>query len=408
MSTEPDVLIIGGGIWGLSTAFHLARTGRCKVRLVERNSSFAQETTVNAAGQIGQIRSSPVVTRAIAYGLDLLESFPATYGHDPGLRRRGSLFIGLSEQRITYFDRQVALGRRNGLPIDWVEPGETVRWVEGLRPEKILGGYFVHGDGYVDSAQTAHAFAAAARDLGADLRTGVHVHELVTDSGRVVAVNTNVGRMSAERVIVAAGPWTTALLRHVDVPVPAQPIRHQRARTEATPIPDHQPVLRVPDLSSYVRPEEPGLTFGHFEAEPWVIDTDEVPPTFRSSDLLPATEVLERARRTLGEIYPLIRQREVVEYRRGLVTVAPDGAYVLDRAPEWSNVYFATGCSALGIAGSAAIGRWLAEWIVVGEKPADLAEFSLDRFGGRYDDREVLRHAARETYAAYYAIQPPP
>lgn len=404
MSVAPDVIVIGGGIWGLSTAFHLAHRGTCRVRLLERNFDVAQETTINAAGQVGQIRSSPVVTRAIAYALELFESFPEQFGHNPGLYRCGSLFIGMNGDRLSYFNKQIAQGRANGLQVEGVSRAEMASLVPGLAVDRIEGGYFVHGDGYLDSVKAARALAGAASDLGADIRLGTRVTGVRIEAGRAVGVDTTIGFMPAGSVVVAAGPWTTLLAKQLGIELPSLPIRHQRVKTMpyAGLVP-HHPVLRVPDLSCYVRPDGGSLLYGHFEREPDEFDVEAVSSTFHTSDLDPPVDVMSRAKLELSTIYPAIGELEVAEFRRGLITFAPDGGYVLGPVPQATNLYFATGCAALGIAGSAAVGKWIAEWILNGAPVDDVSEFSSLRFGTL--SPLDLKQQAREAYANYYAIK---
>lgn len=404
MSVSPDVIVVGGGIWGLSTAFHLAQRRTCRVQLLERNFDVAQETTINAAGQVGQIRSSPVVTRAIAYALDLFESFPNEFRHDPGLYRCGSLFIGLNGERLSYFKKQVAQGRANGLQVDDVSRTTMASLVPGLAVDRIEGGYFVHGDGYLDSAKAARALAGAANELGCDLRLGTRVTGIRMDSRHAVGVETTVGFMPAGSVVVAAGPWTSLIAKQLGIQLPSQPIRHQRVKTMpyAGLVP-HHPVLRVPDLSCYVRPDGGSLIYGHFEREPLAFDLESSPSSFHTADLDPPIELMNRAKLELSAIYPAIGELEVAEHRRGLITFAPDGGYVVGPVPPVTNLYFATGCAALGIAGSAAVGKWIAEWILDGAPSEDVSEFSPLRFGTI--SPSDLEHRARDAYASYYAIK---
>jgi 4-methylaminobutanoate oxidase (formaldehyde-forming) len=407
LSTHPDVLIVGGGIWGLATALHLRMNSSASVRLIERNSDFAQETTINAAGQVGQIRPSPIVTRAIAYGLDLFESFPTRFGVDAGLVRCGSLFVAQTVERIEYFQKQIARGRANGLTIDSLKPAEMKAIVPGLAIDGVLGGYFVHGDGYLDACQAARALAAAASSLGADLRRGVVAREIILENGRAVGVQTNHGTISAGAVIVTAGPWSTLLVPPELRPIPVQAIRHQRIRTERyASLRAHHPVLRLPDLSSYVRPENGGLTFGHFEDNPTPVDLKQLPASFRSIDLDPPLDLMRSIQERIARVYPDIGSLAVKECCRAMITFAPDGAYAVGPVPNVSNLYVASGCAALGIAGSAAIGRWLADWALGRTPPEDLSEFSLDRFGDEFAEPARLRQSARDAYASYYRIKP--
>lgn len=406
MSQQPDILVIGGGIWGASTAFHLARRGQCKVRVVERNFDLAQETTINAAGMIGQIRSSPVLTRAIQYALDLFERFPHEFGSDPGLIRSGSLFLGLTPERLQYFEEQIAVGQKNGLAVHAVGREMLGDHLIGLNTERVLGGYFVEGDGYIAPEKAARSLAGAAMALGVDFRFGVRVTGVLIENDKVVGVETTSGIVPAGAVVVAAGPWTASIARSLGIPLPAQPIRHQRIRTgpwDALPM-DH-PVVRIPDLSSYVRPDGRSLVLGHFEALPTPIDLDTLPKEFHTADIDPPVALMAEAGRNAATIYPKLAELEVAEYRRGMVALAPDASYVLGPAPHVQNLYFATACAALGIAGAPAIGQWISEWILDGSPAEDVSEFRLDRFGDKALDRHWLREEACQAYGSYYAIR---
>jgi sarcosine dehydrogenase len=114
---------------------------------------------------------------------------------------------------------------------------------------------------------------------------------------------------------------------------------------------------------------------------------------------------MAEARNRLAPIFPVLKELEVAEYKRGLTTFAPDGAYLVGPEPEIENLYVATGCAALGIAGSPAVGRWLANWITKGNPDEDLAQVDLARFGSGVSDREWIREASEEFYGAYYSIE---
>jgi glycine/D-amino acid oxidase-like deaminating enzyme len=376
------------------------------VRLLERNSDFAQETTINAAGQVGQIRSSPVVTRAISYGLDLFESFPSRFGVDGGLVRCGSLFVAQTDRRLDYFQKQIARGQANGLVIDSLRPAEMKAIVPGLAIDAIRGGYFVHGDGYLDAHQSARALAVAASSLGADLRRGVDAQQIIFDQGRAVGVMTNHGIMHAGAIVITAGPWSSLLVRPAAKPIAVQAIRHQRVRTERYPdLREDHPVLRLPDLSSYLRPEKGSLTFGHFEDDPTPVELEQMPASFRSIDLDPPLELMRGVQQRIAAVYPDVGRLAINECCRAMITFAPDGAYAIGPVPGVANLFIASGCAALGIAGSAAVGRWLSDWSLGRAPTEDLSEFSLSRFGEEFVDRDRLRQSACDAYASYYAIK---
>ena len=401
-----EIIVVGGGIWGLSTAYHLAERGAASVTVLERNAEVAMETTPRAAGLIGQIRSSPTMCRAIRYALDLLSDFEQKSGLETGLRRPGSLMVALTPQRMQAYRDLHEHAAKTGVESSFVSRTEMMQMCPAMNVEALEGGLFVPGDGYVDAGQCAQAFAQAARDHGVRIECGVAVAGLDVENGVVRGVDTDRGRRSADRIVVTAGPWTAALAHRAGGDLPLQTIRHQRARTVAVDgIPQDHPVVRVTDVSCYLRPDRGGYLFGFFEPEPHLIDFDELPDDFRTDDVAEPKETIAEAVRRLGPVFPDLMELPIAEYRQGITSFAPDGAYLLGPVPGCDGLFAASACAAIGIAGSAAIGRWLASWVVDGDPGEDLAEFGLQRFGSAAADGDWVRRSGSEFYANYYSIQ---
>lgn len=404
MGTE--VLIVGGGIWGLSTAYHLAKAG-AKVRVLERNPELAKETTPQAAGLVGQIRSSSVMTRAIQYALDLLKDFAKETGHNPGLNQAGSLLVALTPERMAAYEQQMKLARKNNVEASFVSNQEMKRLAPTIDLREIVGGMYVVKDGHLDPRQCALAYGAAAKDLGVEISLEAQVTGLTIEGGIVKGVQTESERISADRVVLASGPWVGMMARLAGYRLAVQPIRHQRVRTvKVDGIPDHHPVVRVTDVSCYLRPEQGAYTYGFFEPSPQSIELETKPASFTTRDLDPPVQVMDEARRRLAPIFPVVDTLPVAERLQGMTTFAPDGAYLVGPVPNVEGLYLATGCAALGIAGSAAVGKWLANWIVDGAPGEDLAKFALGRFGDRAADMAWVRQKAEKFYGQYYNIWP--
>lgn len=404
MNRQEGVVIVGGGIWGLSTAYHLARAGWTDVEVLERNGALFDETTSQAAGLVGQIRATPIMRRAIRDAIDLFLNFERETGHDPGFRQRGSLLLALTPERMTSFEKHVEQANRNGVEAYFVDGEQMFRLAPHLDVKRVEGGYFVPEDGYLDPRQCAQAFCDAAEDLGVRIKTDTAVTGLSIRDGRVVGVETDRGLVEAEYVVVTAGPWTGTLAKMAGHQTAMVPIRHQRVTTAAVSgIPDHHPVVRVTDASCYLRPEGDGYLYGFFEPEPTSYDPD-LPLGFHTSEIEEPVEVMEEARERLASVFPVLKELEVAAYKRGLTTFAPDGAYLVGPVPRVEGLFAATGCAALGIAGSAAVGRWLAGWITRGDPGEELSSFSLERFGGKASDPDLIRREGEEFYGDYYSI----
>ncbi|MEX0700853.1 MAG: FAD-dependent oxidoreductase [Planctomycetales bacterium] len=408
MPGKRRIVIVGGGIWGLSAAFHLATRERADVEVLvlERNPRTAAETTPRASGLVGQIRSLPVMNRAIRYALDLFTRFPAEFGHDPGLHRTGSLMVALTPARMESYERYRLRAAENGVEAEFVTRHEMRRLAPHLEADRVEGALFLPGDGHLDPERCAAAYENAARDAGARIALDTPVTGVRIEDGRAAGVETADGFLPADAVIVTAGPWTGILARLSGCELAMQPIRHQRAITAPiSGVPAHHPVVRVTDLSIYLRAERGGYLFGSFEPDPTSIDLEQMPAAFRTDDIPPPLETMAEARRQLEPLFPILGETELVEYKQGMTTFAPDGRYLLGPVPGAAGLYVASGCAALGIAGSAAVGRWLANWALDGDPGEDLSDFGLARFGDRAADRDWVRDSAKQYYATYYAIR---
>jgi 4-methylaminobutanoate oxidase (formaldehyde-forming) len=404
MNRKDSVVIVGGGIWGLSTAYHLARAGWSNVQVLERNDALFDETTSQAAGLVGQIRATPLMRRAIRYAIDLFLGFEKETGYDPGFRQVGSLLLALTPERMASFEEHVEHANSSGVEANFVDGAQMSRLAPHLDVSRVEGGYFVPEDGYLDPQEGARAFCRAAEDLGVGIRTGTTVTGLSMEDGRVVGVETDGGLFEAEQVVVTAGPWTGTIAEMARHKTAMVPIRHQRViTTSVSGIPEHHPVVRVTDASCYLRPEEGGYLYGFFEPEPTSYDL-ELPAGFHTAEIEEPVQIMEEARERLAPIFPVLEDLQVSAYKRGLTTFAPDGAYLIGPVPQVEGLFAATGCAALGIAGSAAVGSWLAGWIARGDPGEDLSSVSLERFGEKASDRDLIRREAEAFYGGYYGI----
>jgi glycine/D-amino acid oxidase-like deaminating enzyme len=404
MNRGESVVIVGGGIWGLSTTYHLARAGCTDVEVLERNGALFDETTSQAAGLVGQIRATPLMRRAIRYAIDLFLDFEKETGHDPGFHQVGSLLLALTPERMASFEEHVEHANRNGVEARFVDGAEMSWLAPHLDASRVEGGYFVPEDGYLDPRRCAQALCGAAEDLGVRFRTGTAATGLSITDGRVIGVETDDGFVEAEHVVVTAGPWTGIIAEMAGHRTAMVPIRHQRVTTvPVSGIPDHHPVVRVTDESCYLRPEEGGYLYGFFEPDPTSYDL-ELSAGFRTSEIEEPVRVMEEARGRLSPIFPVLKGMGIAAYKRGLTTFAPDGAYLIGPVPQVDGLFAATGCAALGIAGSAAVGRWLADWIARDDPGEDLSSVGLERFGEKASDRAWIRREGEAFYGGYYGI----
>jgi len=405
MRNEADIVIIGAGIWGLSTAYHLAReqSGRSVV-VLERNSAVAEETTRQAAGQIGQLRSDRLMAGAVRYTLELLTDFKEMTGHDPELVRTGSLHLAQCEERMASFEAQVEHAASVGVEAQ-IAGGKLIEnLAPAIQQKSIIGALYVPTDGYVNAHACAEAYGKAARDLGVEVYLETEVTQIGLSENAVSYVETSKGNIDTDCIVVTAGPWAGRIAAMTGLVLPMQPIRLQQARTVADPnLLENHPVVRIPDQSCYLRPEEGGYLFGVFDSEPLPVDLCEEPSIFTTSDIKPSEDIVAGMRSRLAPIFPVLEQLDIAQYRQGMVTCTPDAGYVIGLTPSIRGQWVATGCGGMGIAGSGAVGRWLADWILKGHPGDDISVFDPSRFKGR--DPAWIREECRRVCANYYALE---
>ena len=407
-----DVIIVGGGIWGLSTAYHLSRDSSAKIVLLERNASLANETTKQSAGQVGQLRGDPLLARGVGYTLELLGSFAEVTGHDPKFVRSGSLHLSLVPQRTTMLREVAKQAESCGVASRFIDEGEMADMAPNFRFEKVDAGLHVPNDGYVDAPACALAYGRAAMDQGVDVRLGSTVREIKQSASTFRVSSATQGafcEFEAKHVVVCGGPWTSRLLHPVGVYPPMHPIRLQQARSAACEIPATHPVVRVPDESCYIRPEKGGFLYGFFDPSPHPIDVFDKPAEFATVDVQPESQLVTESQQRLKPVLPLLSELAVDEYRQGMMTCTPDGKFVIGPADKYdaggATLWMATGCGGTGIAGSGAVGRWLSEWILDGETSEDISQYAPNRFGEKSRDQNWLCAQACETSAAYYRLK---
>jgi len=399
------VVVIGGGFWGCSTLYHLGALELTDCLLIEQGD-LAGQTTGQAAGMIGQLRSSMVASRGATYGVELLRHLSAEPSGPSLFHEVGSVKVALTPGRVEELHRQVADGRRLGLPVQLVSATEAARLAPGLDPRAIRAAAFVASDGYVDPGATAQVLAARAEAWGERVWTGTRVTGIVLSRGRVTGVTTERGRIATRKVVIAAGAWTGRLAATAGVRLPIYPVRHQLAVTApVSGLSPRFPLVRVPDACAYIRPDGQDLWFGRFERWPLAYDPRALQPGMTMKDIPPGQGALRTARARLAEVFPPLGEVPVVRARAGLPVFTPDGEHLLGALPRPTGLAILAGCSATGIMDGLAMGRLAAE-LVAGQQPfLDISEMDPARFGRRYRSAAALRAACEGVYRNYYALR---
>jgi glycine/D-amino acid oxidase-like deaminating enzyme len=397
-----DVVVIGSGGFGASTAFHLVERGAGDVVVVDRHE-LASQTSPRAAGLVSHARTTDLMTELVQRAAAKLERFADDTGQPLDWTRSGSLKIARRTEDAVVVADDVERGRRHGLDVEQLSADEASELNPFLRPDGVLAVLRVGDDLYFDPAQVAIGYVRGAEARGATFLAGTTVTRVDIAGGRVQGVETDRGVIRTPVVVHAAGAWTRQVAAASGIRIPLVPTRHQLFVTEPVDgVRPDLPIVRIMDAAVYVRPCDGGLLWGGYEEEPRFVDMDALPPGFAIPDTPLDADVLRRLADDVRSQLPVLQDAPVREHRGGLPTMTADGQHIVGPVPDAEGFFVAGGCNVAGLSISPAIGDALAAWIVDGEPPLDLAPLSLARFAGAETAAGELERSAAWQYRHFY------
>ncbi len=377
-ASSAEVVVIGGGIVGASTAFWLARAGLSPV-VVECLKKVGQATTAASAHSVRAQFAEPENIRMMLESLDVFGRFPEVLGLSPehadiGFVRGGYLFASTDPEAPALIEARVAYQRSHGLPdVDLFLPEEIRRrfpWMD----QSVTAASFRAGDGWIDGVRATELFIQAS---GAEVLYETEALDIERESGRVTAVRTNHGTISTDTVVLAPGPFTS-LLAHE--PLPLTMLRRHRLTVDARPeVPREAPMTVDADTGAHWRPHEGGALLAWARPEDpgpplWPVPTD---PGFPAMVLQDRNGV-GRLSPFWRDLAPHLNPREL-HLAAGQYVVTPDHMPIIGPAAETRGLWLHTGYSGHGVMGSPSGGRLLAD-LMAGDGEARENPFRLDRF----------------------------
>ncbi|MFQ6018192.1 MAG: FAD-dependent oxidoreductase [Kiloniellaceae bacterium] len=399
-----QVVIIGGGIVGCSTAYHLSKLGWRDVLLLER-AKLTSGATFHAAGLVGQLRANANITQLLKNSVELYDRLEAETGQATGWKMNGGLRLACNEARWTEVKRQATTAHSFGLEMALLSPKEAQALWPLMDISDVVGAAFLPTDGQADPSDITRALAKGARRGGTRIIEDCPVEAVRTRDGRVAGVATPQGEIACEVAVNCAGQWAREVGRLAGVNVPLVSVRHQYMVTEPIEgIGRALPTLRDPDRLIYFKEDVGGLVMGGYEANPIPWAEDGIPDGFHYSLLDPDWEHFEQLMAQALVRVPALEHAGVKELINGPESFTPDGNFILGEAPELTGFYVGAGFNAYGIAAGGGAGRALAEWIAGGEPAMDLWPVDLRRFGRPHRSLDWVRRRSLELYAKHYTI----
>ena len=402
--TQARAVVIGGGIVGCSTAYHLAKLGWSDTIVVERHK-LTSGSTHHAAGLVGQLRTSANITQLLGHSVALYNTLEAETGLASGWKMNGGLRLACNAARWIELKRQATSARSFGLEMQLLSPREAQALWPLMDIADVVGAAYLPTDGQVNPSDITQSLAKGARLRGAKIFEDTKVLGIELDGRRVTAVITSQGRVACEVVVNCAGQWARQIGAMAGVNVPLVSVQHQYLITDAIPgIERGLPTLRDPDRLTYYKEDIGGLVMGGYEPNPRPWAVDGFPDNFNFQLLQPDWDHFQPILDLALPRVPALATAGVKELINGPESFTPDGNFIIGPAPGVHGFYVGAGFNAFGIASGGGAGKVLAEWITAGEAPCDLWPVDIRRFGAPHADIDWVRKRTLELYAKHYTI----
>lgn len=403
------VVVIGGGVAGCSTAYHLAKFGWKDTVLLERDV-ITSGTTWHAAGLIGQLGSSATITKLRNYSLNLYKQLEKETGLSTGLKQNGSLTVATTSDRLEELKRQVTFAQRFDIEAKEVNKEEIKEIYPLINVDDIVGGVFIARDGQADPVGVANVLAKAARQNGAQIIEKCPVKKILKKDNKICGVETSKGKIDCEYVVLATGMWSRQIAQDIDVSIPLYPDEHFYVLSE--PIKEIEkslPVLRDYNNCLYLKEDAGKLLVGVFEpnAKPAFTNNYRVPEDFSFGELPEDFDHFEPYLINAMNRIPSLEKSGIRKFFNGPESFTPDTNYLLGETPEVKNLYMCGGFNSIGIVSSGGAGKVTAEWMINGEMNDDIFSLDISRFEKFHSDLDFITERVTESLGNLYAMHWP-
>jgi sarcosine oxidase subunit beta len=369
MEKTADVVIIGGGIVGLSIAYYLALKKAGRIILVEKGQ-LGEGSTSRCVGGIRTQFSTEINIRFSLESLKTLDQFEEEFGVSPEFKRVGYLFLATTEGETGIFEQNIGLQKKFNVPVELLGPGQiAARWPY-LKTDDILGGTFCSWDGYAGPNEVLSGFAIGAKRRGVKIYEGAEVTGISIAKGKIRAVIAKDKEISTPMVVNAGGPYAALIGEMVGMKIPVKPLRRQIFVTAPFHLTDRSIPLTIDfHRGSYFRQEGDGLLLsGPLDLEP-------------GFNLNIDYEAMAEASENAMHRVPVLEKAHIARGWAGLYEISPDHHAILGKVSEVEGFILANGFSGHGFQHSPAVGKVIAELIVDGEATTiDISPLSIERF----------------------------
>ncbi len=412
MKDNYRAVVIGGGVVGCSVLYHLARAGWTDILLIER-SELTSGSSWHAAGGFHTLNGDPNVAKLQAYTVGLYKELEEISGQECGLHLTGGVMLAESPERMDFLRSLHAKGRHMGMQTELITPSEAKEMFPLMDESNFVGALWDPVEGHLDPSGTTHAYAKAARKLGAEIALRNPVKELTQETDGTWNVITEKGTVKAEHIINAGGLWAREVGRMVGLELPLLAMEHMYLLTEDMPEVIEfnekmgRELIHAVDFRGeiYTRQERNGMLLGTYEqaCKPW--SPVNTPWDFGHELLQPDLDRLAPSLEIGFKHFPPFEKAGIKQIINGPFTFAPDGNPLVGPVQGLTNFWSACAVMA-GFSQGGGVGLTLANWMVNGDPGADVWGMDVARYGEwatlRYTNAKV-----RENYSRRFRIRYP-
>ncbi|MBZ9863648.1 FAD-dependent oxidoreductase [Mesorhizobium sp. CA12] len=412
MKSHAKVVVIGGGVVGCSVLFHLARHGWTDVVLLERDE-LTSGSTWHAAGGMHTINGDPNVAKLQKYTISLYKEIEELSGQATGVHLTGGVLLAATEARLDWLRGVVSKGRYLGIDLEVISAKEAAELMPLIDPSQFVGAVRNKEDGHLDPSGVTHAYAKAARKLGAEVERFTKVEDIVRRPDGLWRIITNKGDIIAEHVVNAGGLWAREVGRMVGLELPVLAMEHMYLITEDMPeVADWNKktgteIIHAVDFDGelYLRQERGGMLMGTYEKANKVWSEFQTPWNFGHELLEPDIDRIAPSLEVGFRHFPAFQKTGIKQIINGPFTFAPDGNPLVGPVRGLPGFWVACGVMA-GFSQGGGVGLALSNWMIEGDPGADIWAMDVARYGD-WATMAYTNAKVRENYSRRFSIRFP-
>ena len=407
--SSTKVVVIGGGVAGCSTAYHLAKFGWKDTILLERDQ-LTSGTTWHAAGLVSQLGPSAAITKIRKYTTDLYKELEKKTGFSAGLKLNGALSIATTKGRWQELKRQATTAQLFDVHVEVLNIDQIKKIYPIINEKDILGGIFTPGDGQADPIGVTNLLAKAAKELGVQIFEKSPIDKILIKNGKIAGVKVNNQLIECEYIVLATGMWSRQIGEDVGVSIPLYPAEHFYIITEPIKdLPKDLAVLRDFDDRLYLKEDAGKLLVGIFEGKSIAAfgKTNRVPNDFSFGEFPENLDHFEPYLEASFKRVPLLETIGIRKFLAGPESFTPDTNTLLGEVPEVRNFFVCCGFNSIGIGSGGGAGKVTAEWMINGHINEDLFIYDIKRFQKFHSGLKFITERITETLGDLYGMHWP-